>query len=469
MSDEERPVLFSFGGIEGGPRVEVTVSQDSMTAWGTFYSATEPNGKMLLWNDFAETLSSSGLGSCLLEREIQDALFRFNTSHPSPERIVLAQGKLPVAERPAFLKLEPRFYSHHFQDKGGAQVDFKEFSPFVIVKKGELLARGILPRSGAPGMTIYGNEISAGKKDIKHLKPGPHTLFAHGRVFARTAGRFTLEGDVFDVSDILELDAGVGYGTGNLAFPGTVIVKGVVADGFRLAAGAGITVKGALDASEVMCHGDLFVEGGIIGKKPGLVRAGGSIKALYIEHCRVEALGSIHVTKAMLHAEIFTNADLILEETGRIVASTIWVKGNLICGQLGGENGTVRVISGTDFVIQRKMESLRLRYQHLEQEVLKQKAAGQEPSVQQLTALQALIEELNTLTPQLFANPATEIRVLSKIFEGTVIEMGYASLTLSKTLKGQVFRLSPDGKSIITAAYSKNPSPPAQQLQKQPV
>ena len=460
MSDDERPVLFSFGGVDGGPRVEVSVAEDSMTAWGTFHSGTEPHGKLMVWSDFAQALQGSGLGSCLLEREIQDAMFRFNTGHPPVETIVIAQGRPPQAERPAFLKLEPRFYNHHFTDRGGAQVDFKEFSPFVIVKKGELLARGILPRSGVPGMTVYGTEIPAGKKDIKHLKPGPHTLFAHGKVFSRIAGQFTLDKDVFDVSDTLELDAGVGYGTGNLVFPGAVTVKGVVADGFRLVAGGTITVKGTLDASEVMCHGDLTCEGGIIGRKPGLVRSGGDIRALYIEHCQVEALGAIRINKALLHAKVFTNSDLLLEDSGRVVASTVWVKGILSCSQLGGENGAVRVVAGTDFVVQRKMDGIRVKYQLLEQEILKDKAPHKDPPPDKVAALEALVDEINKLTPLLFANPATEIRVSNKIHEGTVIEMGFATMTVSRETKGQVFRLSPDGKTVIASPLVKETKDP---------
>ena len=467
MSDEELPILFSFGGVDGGPRVEITVSPDSMNAWGTFYPATQPDGKLIIWSDLGEVLRNSGFGEGLLEHPIQETLFRFNTGHPSPEKMLVAKGRPSQAERPAYLKLEPRFFNHHFQDQGGVQVDFKDFSPFVIVKKGELLARAILPRTGVPGLTVYGTEIPAGKKDIKHIKPGPHTLFAHGKVFSRIAGRFTLEGDVFDVSDTLELDGGVGYGTGNLIFPGSVLIKGLVSDGFKLAAGAGITVKGPLDASEVMCHGDLVTEGGIIGKKPGLVRVGGGLRALYIEHCQVEVLGGVTVAKALLNTRLYTNANLIMEDGGRIVASTIWVKGTLNCGQLGGESGPVKVVAGSDFVVQRKMDAIRTKYQHLEEEVQKEKTQGTEPTNERLAALASLVAEMNALTPDLFANPGTEIRVASRVFEGTVIEMGYASLTVTKTLKGQVFRLSSDGKTVISTPLSKDAkesAPPAEKL-----
>lgn len=471
MSDDALPVLFSFGGVDGGPRVEITVSPDSMMAWGTFFPAAGPGGKLIVWSDFEEALRNAGFREGILTHEIQEVLFRFNTGHPPAERVVIARGRPPQAERPAFLKLEPRFFAHHFQDVGGVQVDFKEFSPFVIVKKGELLARAILPRTGVPGATVFGVEIPAGKKDIKHIKPGTHTLFAHGKVFSRIAGRFTLEGDVFDVSDVLELDGGVGYGTGNLIFPGSVVVKGVVADGFRLVAGAGITVKGPLDASEVMCSGDLICEGGIIGKKPGVVRVGGSLKARYVEHCLVEVLGSVSVSKALLHARVSTNGNLSMDEGGRIVAATVWVKGNLTCGQLGGESGPVRVIAGSDFVVQRKMDGIRSRYHHLEEEVQKDKVKGIEPPAEKMAALASLVAEMNALTSQLFCNPAAEVRITGKVAEGTVIEMGYAALTVSHPLKGQVFRLSSDGKTVTVVPLSKDPSPgeasapPAEELE----
>ncbi len=237
-------------------------------------------------------------------------------------------------------------------------------------------------------------------------------------------------------------------------------VKGVVADGFRLVAGGTLTVKGPLDASEVMCHGDLTCEGGIIGRKPGLVRSGGNVKALYIEHCQVEALGTIRITKALLHAKVFTNSDLVLEEGGRVVASTVWVKGTLTCAQLGGENGPARVVAGTDFVVQRKMDAVRVKYQGLEQEILKDRSQNQTPEPEKLVALEGCVAELNKLTPLLFANPATEVRVANKVLEGTVIEMGFAIMTVSRETKGQVFRLSPDGKSVVAAPLVKESKDP---------
>ncbi|HTH14133.1 MAG TPA: FapA family protein, partial [Spirochaetia bacterium] len=195
---------------------------------------------------------------------------------------------------------------------------------------------------------------------------------------------------------------------------------------------------------------------GIIGRKPGMVRVGKTVKALFLEHCQVEALGTIHVTKALLHTRVYTNGNLELDEGGRVVSSTVWVRGVLTCAQLGGENGQVKVVAGSDFVVQRKMDAVRHRYQVLEDEVRKLKAHGQEPNAEQVAALGALVAEMNTLSPLLFSNPATEVRVTSKVHEGTVLEMGFASLTVTKPLKGQLFKLSPDGKTILSFPLSKD-------------
>jgi len=436
---EARP-LFSYGGVDGGPRVDVTVSEDAMTAWGTFFGGS-PGGKLIVWTEFHEALVNAQLGSCLLEREIQEAIFRFNTAHSSSEQVVIARGTAPVAERLAYLRLEPRIYHHQFHPQEGAQIDQKEYSPFIIVKKGELLARAVPPRPGTPGRTVFGQEIPPEKKTIKFLTPGPHTLFAHGKVFARFAGLFTIEGQVFDVSETLELPE-VGYSTGNIVFPGAVIVKGAVAEGFRLASGKDMTVQGTLDASEVLCHGDLTVGGGIIGRKPGLVRSYGTIRALYIEHCQVESLGSIQIGKALLHATVLTNSDLNIEN-GRIVASSVTVRGNLVCGQLGGENGPVKVVCGYDFVVQRQLNTLRQKHIRLEDELRELHP----PPRDKIDALTALIEEINSLTGELFRT-GSEVRVSGDVHEGTVIEMGHASLTVSKPLHAQLFRLAPDGRSV---------------------
>ena len=456
MSVESAGVFLTIGGVDGGAKVEVFVTPDGMKCWGAFSPPTVEGGTLLVFSEIVEALQNGGLVHGLQDRAIQEAIFHCNMEKQPVAEVDLCLGTPMVKQRPAFLKLETHIYAHHFE-KQGPQIDFKEYTPFVIVKKGELLARAVLPQAGRDGSTVFGVAIPAGKKDVKILKPGPNTLFAHGKIFARMAGRFVLEDDKFDISDLLEISGGVDYSTGNVLFPGSIVVKGVVSDGFKIVAGGSITVAETLDASEVMCRKDLTCNGGIIGKKPGLVRVGRDVKALFVENCQMDVLGNAHFSKSMLHTRLFVNGNLTMDDGGRIVSSSVTVKGNLACTQLGNENGPCHVIGGTDFVVLRKMEGIRAKYKELEEEVSKLKARASEPGKEKVQeaerevrkAMETLVGEMNQLTPNLFSDQQTWIKVSGTVHEGSVIEMGYAQLQIDNSIKGKIFRLSPDQKSIL--------------------
>jgi len=100
-------------------------------------------------------------------------------------------------------------------------------------------------------------------------------------------------------------------------------------------------------------------------------------------------------------------------------------------------------VAGLDFVVQRKLDALQQKHIQLEDELRQLESPPQD----KLDALAALVEEINKLTPQLLLADS-EVRVLNSVHEGTVIEMGRASLTVSKPLRAQLFKLAPDGKSV---------------------
>src|SRR5262249_30699267 len=112
---------------------------------------------------------------------------------------------------------------------------------------------------------------------------------------------------------------------------------------------------------------------------------------------------------------------------------------------------------GLDFVVQRKLDTLRERHAQLEDEL----KDGAEASPEKTAALAALVDEINGLTAQLY-NPGSEVRVLNGVLEGTVIEMGHASLTVTKPLKAQSFKLSADGKTVqVMPLVAGKPETPA--------
>jgi uncharacterized protein (DUF342 family) len=120
------------------------------------------------------------------------------------------------------LQLAKHLFDHSFGPQESAQslknVDHKDVKPFVLVKRGELLARAIPPVQGEVGFTVTGKELPPEKKDIVFLKPGDKCLYNHGKVLAGITGRFTMEQDVFNISDELILENGVNYATGSRGF-----------------------------------------------------------------------------------------------------------------------------------------------------------------------------------------------------------------------------------------------------------
>jgi uncharacterized protein (DUF342 family) len=464
LEEEPRPLFSTIGGVEGGAGVDLFIAEDEMILWGTFHPPTSSSAHQLTFTEFLEALNNLGITSGFQERSIQEAIFQCNTEHKTLKGVVLARGTPPKGSRPAFLKLEPLLYQHHFPQEKNLSVDYKEFSPFVIVKKGELLARAYPLREGKPGRSVTGKDIPPGKKDVKFFKPGSHTIFAHGKVFAACAGRFLIEGDVFDVSDTLEIKGGVDYSTGHVVFPGNILVAGVIQDGFKLVSGGSITVKDTLDASEVMCKKDLHCSAGVIGKKPGIVRVGGQFEALYLENVQVEVLGNALIHKAILHSRLYCNGEIQAPEGCKFVSSLVMAKGSIHVAQLGNEHGTCHVVVGTDFAVHRRLEQVREEYKQEEERLFALKSRLEESGAtrseqyegQLKEKLAALVVEINTLSGSLFNANATELVVSGDLYPGVTIEMGWAKLPITSKMRGKVFRLSEDKKSILV---DKIPAP----------
>lgn len=457
--------IYKMGNKLGDASLELFLSEDEMLVVGKF-TPPSAQGKLLVYQEIEDLFQTLGLVYGLQSRILQECIYHCNMNHRTIEKAPLARGTPARNEAPAFLKLEAHLFDHHFKQPETnqmADIDYKTISPFVIVKKGELLARAVKPREGIFGTTVRGNKIEPGKKEVKFLKPGPHTVYAHGKVFARCAGRFVVEGDVFDVSDTLDIAGGVDYSTGHIIFPGNINITGLVKDGFKIVSGATITSKDTLDASEVMCKKDLLCGTGIIGKKPGLVRIGGRLQAVFVENVQIEALGDLHISKTILGSKVYTNGNLIMEEGSKISASTVSVKGKLQTHTLGNDKGHVHIIVGTDFAVARKLDAVRAQYREEEDQLhrIKDRLAATNPGrwaeIEKETRakLEALVAEINQLQQHLFSDELPELRIKGDIWPGTVIEMGHARIDVTEKQTAKVFKLSADRRVIVSEKMGK--------------
>jgi hypothetical protein len=421
---------------------EVVADEDGMTVECTLFPPVE-DGEILSVDYLEQLLSQKGIIEGVLWEEIGEAVFRCNTEHKIIEHLVLARGSRPVEEIPAHIVLKTRLVRKktpaEAEEEG--KTDYKKFRAYTIVRKGEVIGKEEPLQVGRPGRSVFGKELSYGKKTIPQLIPGLNVRADKGLIYSGKDGHFILQGQVFSVEETLEIKGDVDYSVGHVEYPGDVIIHGEIRDGFRVAAAGSVTCISTVDASEIMCKKDFHAKLGVIGRGKGIVRAGGKVEAKFFENCTVEALGPVTVSGGFFHCLVFTQGTLDLGEKGRFVGGTARCKGGFRCGGLGNEAGTpTEVFGGLDFVMERrydyakeKHQTMVLTLQNVEQ-VLKTKPT--EKLVETREKLKKGVLELQHFIDELFphvqANDEASITVHGRVYPGVTIHLGGISFDIKE-------------------------------------
>lgn len=220
----------------------------------------------------------------LAERPLYDRFFRIAECKPAEN------GKDGVVEfhfDPS-MDLRPRM-----SEDGTA--DYRALDFVKSVKAGDLLCQIVPPTQGVDGIDVYGRPIPAVSGRTPEIRCGANTaLFDDGlQIRALCDGQVFLRGDTVTVSQFLNLDA-VDFSTGNIDFPGSVHIRGDVANGFTVKAGGDIVVSGVVENATLIAGGSIALCSGIKGGGNGFLDAGQDIRTLFIESCRARAGGSIY-------------------------------------------------------------------------------------------------------------------------------------------------------------------------------
>jgi len=310
------------GNIQDG-YAEIKIAEDGLTANAEFHP---PIGKgHPLDPDYIEKLlESDGITTGIKWDVIKDSIFECNTEHRILTEIIIAEGIKPIKEIPGYIRMEEKFFTEKKQlDQDSLQIDYRSLTPYLIAKKKEKLGHLVARRDGTPGKSVTGVEIPFVKKNIIQFKPGDNTRVEQDQVIALCDGRFILSEDKFWIEEVLQIAGGVDYHTGHIQFPGDVVLNGEIQDGFFVFSGGSIISKVTLDASEVIAKKSLICDLGIIGKKKGLIRVGGDIKAKFIDNCTVESRGSLIIEDSIHTSDVLTLNRVEMGDNGRIIAGSV--------------------------------------------------------------------------------------------------------------------------------------------------
>lgn len=194
----------------------------------------------------------------------------------------------------------------------GGRVDYKDMNLFVLVKKGQLLARRIPQTEGVPGRDIFGVEIAARNGLPCPMPTGNNTEVQDDNLLvASIDGQIVENGRLISVDPHYEIRGNVGVGTGNINFTGSVKIGGSVEAGFIVKATGDIEVEGLVSGANITGK-NVFVGGGISGRS--LVRAEQDVRAAFVENATVEAQRDIFVSDVVLHSTLRAGKKIIVEE-----------------------------------------------------------------------------------------------------------------------------------------------------------
>jgi len=291
----------------------VEISDDELKAYLTILYPPE-GGKVITIKNIYEELAKQKVVYGINEEKLTQVLKKeeFN------KVFLVAEGIPPKNGEDARITFKFKKEKQVELEERGGRVDFKKITPIDIVKENEVIAVKTPATAGTPGITVTGRIIPPHPgKDIPFPKGKNIEVSIDGlELRATTSGRIIFDNNKINIEPIYKVDGNVDYSTGNIDFPGTVIIKGDVLGGFSVKADGDVIIGGCVENAYIDAKGNITIQNGVLGKNEGYLRALGSISAKYIEHSMIDSYRDVIVSQSIIHS--YVNAKHKVIVNGRL-------------------------------------------------------------------------------------------------------------------------------------------------------
>jgi len=269
------------------------------------------------------TVTAPGIGGCDISVETylsflrnnrvvfgvnEEYLREFADRPVYKERVVIAEGLKPVNGQDAYIQynFETDQSKIKLREGSNGRIDFKDLNIIKNVVENQPLAKKIPPGHGISGRTVTGKVIPArdGRDILIPLGKNVHAGKDGDTIIADINGQVVITAGKINVEPVYPVQGDVNLKTGNIIFLGTVIINGNVEDGFSVKAAGNIEVNGTVEKADLDAEGDIIVHQGITGKNTGVVKAGRSIWARFIENTNVEAGNMVVVSDGIINSQV---------------------------------------------------------------------------------------------------------------------------------------------------------------------
>ena len=263
---------------------------------------------------------------------------------PARPQVRIVRGRVAEATQPRagtsgrirhHFNPRPRPQPKLLGDTAAARVDFRELNVIQTCAAGTLLAEVEDPKPGESGTDVLGRAIAPADVHLARLQPGRNTQLAEDQqsLTSTIAGQVRIHdigggGARIDVEEILDLES-VDYSTGHIDFPGTVVLRGTVLDGFQVRAAGDIIIEKSVGNVHLRATGDIVLSGGIVGRGQASIVAEGDIYARFVQSAVLHSHGSIFIEEASMHSRLAAAGDILVRGgRGELIGGTA------LCGRL---------------------------------------------------------------------------------------------------------------------------------------
>ncbi|MCL2070406.1 MAG: FapA family protein [Treponema sp.] len=457
---EDEAINIARRDLKDDGKIIVTFLNNNLEARGDFFPP-EGYGAPVTEEYLKNTLESYSIVHGIQHDEIKKA-YTECLDGAIVRNVLLARGEAPVNEIPEYLQMNPHLGKSKEEMPQRRAVDHRARSPFIIVKKDQVLAKLREKRPGKDGMNVLGEPVNFQVITPDGVSAGENTRMEGNLLLASISGQLLETKKELSVSDSLVIKGSVSYNTGNIIFPGDVEIHGTVSDGFKIYAGGSVNIRQTFDVTDSVVKKDLSVAGGIIGRGQAMVKVGGNLRTKFVENCRVACRKTVTVDLEIINSNIYTMEKIEMSEKGRIVGGEIYAFQGIRTGGIGKKAGkATRIHCGVDFAQQQEKEK--------NNSILKMLAA-------KITRLKELIdseegekkEKMEALLAKLFEEQGkaqakiseilgtidhcwdTSLEVTGEIVPGTLIEICQTALFVTEPLKNVKITFSRGLGKLVT-------------------
>ncbi|CEM60924.1 DUF342 domain-containing protein [Treponema phagedenis] len=312
----------------------------------------------------------------------------------------------------------------------------------VTVEKNSVILKARFMPEGKAGKTVFGENILPEKGVSEKLPDCDQSISVQtegtDKIYtANISGELTRVNNCLSISVLKTINTAIDEIANEIYFPGNLLITGNIPNEKTIKVAGSIQVKGNVGIDFLSAQNALVIEGGIQGKKRGILWAKNTIEIKFAESARLYAGKRIHIQDHCFGCIVKTNDMLILTgNPGVLIGGNIHAARGIEAKEIGAKKRIQTLISfGQDYLIkdeievhEKEMRENNARLAILESSIEAKKEAEtlQQALTDEKVKLLKRNKELGLRIFKLKENFEThiesEIRVLGTVYPGTVFE-----------------------------------------------